>query len=105
MMSVVIAVGILAVSVLLTAVLLRLPFVRRNRVLPLVFLVNPGLVGVLASATFLTKRYLGSPVTDYLYFVSMVVIAASMIVLVFVLPKALYAPGSKSDDARDDDVL
>ena len=104
MMSVAIAIGILAVSSLLTAVLLRLGFVRGNRVLQLVFLVNPGLVGVLVCATFLSKQYLPQA-TDYLYFVSLVVIAASMIVLVFVLPRALYTPGPKSPDEPGDDLL
>jgi hypothetical protein len=104
MMSVAIAIGILAVSILLTAILLRLGFVRRNRVLQLVFLVNPGTVGILACATFLSKRYLPTA-TDYIYFVSMVVIAASMIVLVFVLPRALYTPEAKPPDERGDDLL
>jgi hypothetical protein len=95
-----IGVGILASSLALLAVLLKFRFIRRNPPLLVAFIVNPGIVGVLASCAF-WFRDAGTWAT-VLWVGAMVLTVPCTIAVMLVVPKAYFHQFQAEIAARDE---
>jgi hypothetical protein len=85
----------LLVAFLFTALLQRIIFVRENKHLRVAIFVNPGLVGLLAGATFLTRD--GFPaLSRALWIASMATIVVSLIGIVLLVPRAIRTRGAST---------
>jgi hypothetical protein len=88
-----IGVGILGAAVVLTVILVRVRFIRRNPLLLMAFVSNPGLVGVFAGCAFLLRdTKLALPC----WIGAMLTMIPSTFLVMLQVPKALFA-----DLARD----
>lgn len=80
-------IGICLTAVALTAILLRVRFIRRSPALIVAFLLNPGLVGVLAACAFWMRD---STASIPCWLGSMVLMVPSTILVMLKVPKAIY---------------
>ncbi len=83
----ILGIGIFLSAAILTAVLLRVRFVRRSPALVAAFLLNPALVGVLAACAFWLRD---STASTPCWIGSMVLMVPSTILIAFKVPKAIY---------------
>jgi len=96
----IIGICILVAAVVLTVILLQFRFIRRRPLLLLAFLVNPGVVGILGGCAFLLRD---TTAANPCWISSMVLMIPSTFVVMFVVPKAVFAELATKDGAPPDD--